>query len=263
MPMKRFVTLIFITAVAAACQQDKLWSGPTQEEEDNSYFNITASELSSKSFSLDDVQDPGTITEPYNYFSSISWDQWRHLRGEERHNALEIPQETLRQMTTLALVESAVNHPQFAEQAYAFNFPLAAMNGFVDNTALFRELCSRSNAPDILVWTFGHAAPDPLDLQDPEAYNRNRDWEASLPLDKLPYISYNAFLLLMASDRLDFSKSHYLDYFKAVTASKITEAGLDLSGNTSYYCEPLLILWDKYFGNLPSGICMGAYPYVF
>ena len=262
MPMKRFVILISIAAVAVACRQDQLWSNPTLGE-DASYFSITAPELSSMSFSLDDIQDPGTITEPYNYFSAISWDQWRYLRGKERHDALEIPQETLRQMTTLALVESAVNHPQFTEQAYAYNFPLAAMNGFFDNTALLRELASRSNAPDILVWAFGHAAPDPLCLQDPEAYNRNRDWEASLPLDMLPYTNYKAFFLLMASDRLDFSKSHYLDYFKAVTASKITEEGLDLSGNTSYYCEPLLILWDKYFGPLSPDICLCSDPYVF
>ena len=264
--MKRLFAFICIAAALVACEKGLSWNDPTPEPEDDAdapFFNITRAELSSKAFDLDAISDPGTITEPYRYFSSISWDEWRYLSGEARRMALEVPEEILKQMTTLALVETALNHPELTVVHYAYNYPLAAMDNFVENTGLLRELASRKNAPDVLIWAYGQAAVDPLYLLDPDAAWQNRDYEANMPLDNLDYLSFKAFDLLMTSSHFDFSHSQYLEYFKSTTAYKIAEEGLDLSGESTYFCEPLLILWDKYFGNLAPGICFASYPYVF
>ena len=251
-----------IAAALAACEKDQPWSDPTQGE-DAPLFNITRTELSSISFDLDDISDPGTITTPVNFFANLSFEEWRHMSNPERHEVLEIPEATLKQMTTRALVESALNHPELGIINYAYNYPLAAMDHFVENTGLMRELFSRRNAPEILIWAYGEAALDPLYLLDPDAAWQNRDYEANMPLNNLDYLSFKAFDLLMASSHFDFSRSRYLDYLKATTAYKIQEEELDLSGETTYFCEPLLIIWDKYFGKLAPGICVASDPYRF
>ncbi len=260
--MKRLFAFLGIAAAMVACDKDSSWSDPTKGD-DAPLFNISKTELSSIAFDLDAISDPGTITSPVNYFTNVSWEEWRHMSNPERHEVLEVPEATLKQMTTRALVESALNHPELGIINFAYNYPLAAMDHFVENTGLMRELYSRKNAPDVLIWAYGQAALDPLYLLDPDTAWQNRDYEANMSLDKLDYLSFKTFDLLMASSHFDFSHSQYLDYFKSTTAYKISEEGLDLSGETTYYCEPLLIIWDKYFGKLAPGICLGSDPYRF
>ena len=127
----------------------------------------------------------------------------------------------------------------------------------IGRSALFKELTRRKNAEDILIWAFGKVAIDPSSLSLQEIQDTHCE------LDKLHWGSYEAFLILYATDFFNFAKSSYLDYFKAVTAHKIAAKELDLSGNTTYFFDPLLVIWDKYFGKLAPNICVASYPYEF
>lgn len=254
--MKRFFLFICMAAALSACQKDNNWSDPTKGE-DAGLFKLTDSQLASMAINLDAIPDPGTITEPYNYFSNISREEWTHLSGSEREEAIEVPQAILDQMTTLALVKTVANYPSLAEYYFAYNFPLTAMNNLIGRSALFKELTRRKNAEDILIWAFGKVAIDPSSLSLLEIQDTHCE------LDKLHWCSYEAFLILYATDFFNFAKSSYLDYFKAVTAHKIAAKELDLSGNTTYFFDPLLVIWDKYFGKLAPNICVASYPYEF
>ena len=258
--MKRLITLFCMVVALTACQKD--WADPTQGD-DAGLFNLSRTELDGMSFSLGEISDPGTITTPYPFFSVLSWDQWRRLAGEERAAAIEVPEDILKEMTTLALVKTVVNYPSLTDYAYAYNYPLAAMNALIERSALFQELVSRENAEDILIWAYGRATVDPLYLTDPDTAWANWKPEVPFELERMGLVNYEAFLILLATDSFDFSNSPYLDYFKAVTAARIGEKKLDLSGKTTYYFDPLLVIWDKYFGNLAPNICAGAYPYEF
>ena len=260
--MKRSFILLCIAAALTACQKDGNWTDPTQGE-DAALFGLSDMELDSMTFSLEDIEDPGEINTPYQFFSQISFDEWAHLQGTERFDAIEVPQETLKKMTTLALIKTAINYPSMVEYAVAYNYPLAAMTSLTGKSALFKELASRKNAEDLLIWVFGKVAIDLQFITDPETAIKNKDYEALMELNELDFGSYEAFFILVACDCFDFSQSPYLDYFKAAVAHKIAEKGLDLSGNTTYFFEPLLVIWDKYFGNLAPDICLAAHPYVF
>ena len=244
--MKRSFILLCIAAVLTACQKDGNWTDPTQGED-------------AALFGLSDMKpDPLCII-----VSQISFDEWAHLSGTERFEAIEVPQETLKKMTTLALIKTAINYPSMVEYAVAYNYPLAAMTSLTGKSALFKELASRKNAEDLLIWVFGKVAIDLQFITDPETAIKNKDFETLMELNELDFGSYEAFFILVACDCFDFSQSPYLDYFKAAVAHKIAEKGLDLSGNTTYFFEPLLVIWDKYFGNLAPDICLAAHPYVF
>ena len=260
--MKHIFILLGVAIAITACQKDGNWTDPTQGE-DAALFGLSDAELDNMTFSLEDIADPGEINTPYQYFSQISHEEWTHLSGTERFEAIEVPQETLKKMTTLALIKTAINYPSLWEYAYAYNYPLAAMTSLTGRSALFKELASRQNAVDLLVWVFGKVAIDMQYFTDPETAIKNKDYETLMELNEMDFGSYEAFFILVACDCFDFSQSHYLDYFKAAVAHKIAEKGLDLSGNTSYFFEPLLVLWDKYFGNLAPDICVAASPYVF
>ena len=112
---------------------------------------------------LDAVPDPGTITEPINFFSTMSfWDEWRWIGpNDERAAAIEKPEyaDLVKEMTTLALVKTVVNYP-INYIFSAWSDYERAMDFCVEQHAVFRELIARENAIDILIGAYVVAGVD-------------------------------------------------------------------------------------------------------
>lgn len=245
--MKRLLTILFVAVSLAACSQSGL-----EPYDPNNGGEVPY--VKSDPPSLDVIPDPGTITEPIHFFSRISWDEWRHLNIglEGRIAELEVPAETLKEMTTLALVKSVANYPMNYILS-AYNNPLMAVDIFFQQSALFQELASRENAEDILIWAFGEIKED-LDLDLAFAENAdNLEWlikyyESNDELDHLRMSNYYAFLGLSASDHFDFSKSQYFEYFKVFVKDKIYDAQANVSSgfHSQWFYSLLDTLREKY-----------------
>ena len=235
--MKRFLTLLFVASALVACEKETPW------EDDLSHFRHTKTNLSI----LDAVPDPGTVTEPINFFDHISfWDEWRYITPFlERTAALEIPEyeERVKEMTTLALVKTVVNYPWNTILYSAWSDKLKVFDFCIEYHAAFRELIARENAMDILIGAFVIAKINPLYFTDVVAACEAHDYEGIEELDML--CPGNE---IMASDYFDFTKSQYYSDFISATAEKLAE--WDTHGYWSNQ-DPLEIILAKYTNYLP------------
>jgi len=242
--MKRFLTLLLVASALVACEKETPWVDP-----DLARFRQTKANMGI----LDVVPDPGTITEPINFFEKISfWDEWRYIGPiEERFAALERPEyeALVKDMTTLALVKTAVNYPQNALLYSAWNDKFAVIDCCVKYHVAFRELISRENAEDILIGAFVKAKVDPayltFDINNPGI----RDPEVIEELDMLSPGNEKALSYLIASKYFDFSKSQYLSSLISATASKLAEWK-----SRGYWTnqDPLELIMEKYTDYTPS-----------
>lgn len=243
--MKRFLTILLVASAFVACEKETPWVDP-----DLARFRQTKSNMSI----LDIVPDPGTVTEPINFFDHISfWYEWRYIGPiDERTAALEIPEyeELVKEMTTLALVKTVVNYPQNTILYSAWSNKFSVIDWCVKYHAAFRELMARENAMDILIGAFVKAKVDPayfnFDINNPPAPS---DPEVIEELDMLSPGNEKALSYLMASDYFDFTKSKYYSSFISATAEKLAE------WKTHGYWtnqDPLVLIMEKYTDYTPS-----------
>jgi len=243
--MKRFLTLLFLASALVACEKETPW-----EDTDLARFRQTKANLSI----LDEVPDPGTVTEPINFFDHISfWDEWRYIGPiEERFAALESPEyeDLVKDMTTLALVKTVVNYPQNTILYSAWSNKFMVIDWCVKYHAAFRELISRENAEDILIGAFVKAKVDPaylsFDINNPPLTS---DPEIIEELDMLSPGNEKALSYLIASDYFDFSKSKYLFSLTSAAASKLLD--WDKEGYWTNQ-DPLYLIMEKYTDYTPS-----------
>lgn len=135
--MKRLYYLFLVSILLIGCQ-DRL----SYQTEDFDEAPITKAEEMSRSFS---------INEPYTFVTEKDFKAWTDIVTlEGRLAACEIPESTLKAMTTDALVRTVLKYPlNFIYSAY--NDPFVAVDIIVKNSPLHQELFSRNNAADVLL----------------------------------------------------------------------------------------------------------------
>lgn len=141
--MKRFY--IFIVGILLMGCQDRLaYQTDTQEG-----VPVTKAENLSGTFS---------INEPYTFLTEKDFKAWVGIVTlEDRLAACEVPDSTLKAMTTDALVRTVLKYPlNFIYSAY--NDPLVVVDIIVKNSPLHQELFSRSDASQILLHYFGRTS---------------------------------------------------------------------------------------------------------
>ena len=244
--MKRFLTFLIVASAFVACDKDN-----TPWEEDMSVFRQTKTNVSI----LDAVPDPGTITEPINFFSTMSfWDEWRWIgTNDERAAAIEKPEyaDLVKEMTTLALVKTVVNYP-INYIFSAWSDYERAMDFCVEQHAVFRELIARENAIDILIGAYVVAGVDQDyfgGFADLNAFQEKWNPEVIEELEALSVFNEKALSYMMLSHYFDFSKSVYFGSLLSAAASKIEE------WNTHGWwsnVEPHKLILEKYAPPSPS-----------
>lgn len=245
--MKRFLTLFIVASALIGCAKDN-----NPWEEDLSVFRYTKIDMSI----LDAVPDPGTITEPINFFSTMSfWDEWRWIGPvDERAAALEKPEyaNLVKEMTTLALVKTVVNYPMNYLFS-AWSNREKAMDFCVEQHVVFRELIARENALDILVGAYVVAKLDQdyldNDFTDLNAFQKKWNPEVIEELDALSLFNEKALSYIMLSDYFDFTKSNYYSDFISATAEKLAE--WDTRGGYWTNQDPLELILAKYTDYIP------------
>lgn len=219
--MKRFLTLLLVASAFVACEKETPWVDP-----DLARFRETKTDMSI----LDAVPDPGTISEPINFFSTMSfWDEWRWIGPlEDRTAALEKPEyeDLVKDMTTLALVKTVVNFPMNYLYS-AWSDKERVIDYCVEHHAVFRELMTRENAMDILIGAYVVARVDQdyltTDFADINDFQAKWNPEVIDELDNLKLENEKALSYIMASNYFDFSKSKYISDLLSAAASKIEE----------------------------------------
>lgn len=255
--MKRILTFLCMAAALMACQKlPNAGFDPTQGA-DAHYFKMTDEQVKAQAFQPETISDPGTITTPYQFFSpnTITWDDYRYnvIGLEDRFAALEIPADTLKQMTTMALVKSVANFPLLGilSTAYSGNC-IRALEMYFQYSALFRELESRENVEDIMIWAFSQMDMAPVFYtEDGDAWRewQEQHWEALYDLSEMSMMAYQSLLFFYASDHFDFTRSEHLAYFKSLVAQKINRTEQLLPNRVLVNTEPLLLICEKYFDN--------------
>lgn len=132
------------------------------------------------------------IDEPYVFLAQKDFKAFTDIIGlENRFAACEVPETTLKAMTTDALVRSVLNYPMnFIYSAY--DNPFDVVDLIMKNSALHRELIGRSDAAEVLLLHFAQADID----QD------NRDSVFNRDDARLTYSNEMFFEYLLASHRI-------------------------------------------------------------
>lgn len=144
--MKRLFSLFLVGILLMGCQ-DRL----AYQKDGQDGTPVTKSEDLSGTFS---------INEPYTFLAEKDFKAWVDIVTlEDRLAACEVPESTLKAMTTEALVRTVLKYPlNFIYSAY--NDPLVAVDIIVKNSPLHQELFSRSDAPQMLLRYFGRTNID-------------------------------------------------------------------------------------------------------
>ena len=91
-----------------------------------------------------------TITEAYVYPVQPGTEAWASFEShQEMIDACEVPEETLRQMTTQALLESVLNYPLLGD-VLAYDDSEAGFEAMVDSFRGLEEFLSREDAAEVL-----------------------------------------------------------------------------------------------------------------
>ena len=103
------------------------------------------------------------VNAPLTFVSQTDFSAWTGIRGiEERFKACDVPEAQLKMMTTAALVRSILHYP-LNYLLFAYNDPQEAVRLVYENSALHRELASRSDVAEELIKVFS-ASSMTLDL---------------------------------------------------------------------------------------------------
>lgn len=155
--MKRLYSLIFVCVLLAGCQDRMSYQTDFPEG-----LPVTKAENLSRVYSNN---------EPYSFLAEKDFKAWTDIVTlEDRLAACEIPEITLKTMTTDALVRTVLKYPlNFIYSAY--NDPLVAVDIIVKNSPLHQELFSRNDAADMLLHYFGQTDID----KNLQKTNFNRD----------------------------------------------------------------------------------------
>ena len=144
--MKRLFYLFLVGTLLVGCQ-DRL----AYQDDGQDGMPVTKAE---------DLSVASSINEPYTFLAEKDFKAWVDIVTlEDRLAACEVPESTLKAMTTDALVRTVLKYPlNFIYSAY--NDPLVAVDIIVKNSPLHQELFSRSDASQILLHYFGRTSID-------------------------------------------------------------------------------------------------------
>ncbi len=224
--MKRLYYLFLVSILLIGCQ-DRL----SYQTEDFDEAPITKAEEMSRSFS---------INEPYTFVTEKDFKAWTDIVTlEGRLAACEIPESTLKAMTTDALVRTVLKYPlNFIYSAY--NDPFVAVDIIVKNSPLHQELFSRNNAADVLLNYF-------------ERTSINEDFRNTLfnsSENRLSYANEMFFEYLLAS-RLSsglFTKGMIKDLQK-IARRKLEERLSDTEAFSEVSFAPLRLIAEESSSN--------------
>ena len=112
------------------------------------------------------------IDEPYIFLAQKNFKAFTDIETlDDRFAACEVPEDTLKAMTTDALVRTALNYPlNFIYSAY--NDPYYAVKLIVKNSALHRELIGRRDAAEVLLQHFAKTTMN-MDTTAFSVFNRS------------------------------------------------------------------------------------------
>lgn len=180
----------------------------------------------------------------YVFFrSEKDFADWTNIVGlDKRFAACEVPEDTLRAMTTDALVRTALNYPlNFIYSAY--NDPFVAMDLIFKNSALHRELAAREDVAEMLLLRFAQTAID-KDNTD-SVFNRN---ESSLTYPNELFLEY-----LLASGKVPgLETDENRRQLKAVAGRKLAERQADTATFSGLSLAPLQLLAGPPLAGSPS-----------
>lgn len=180
----------------------------------------------------------------YVFFrSEKDFADWTNIVGlDKRFAACEVPEDTLRAMTTDALVRTALNYPlNFIYNAY--NDPFVAVDLIFKNSALHRELAAREDAAGVLLRRFTRTAID-KDNTD-SVFNRS---ESSLTYPNELFLEY-----LLASGKVPgLETDENRRQLKAVAGRKLAERQADTATFSGLSLAPLQLLAGQPLAGSPS-----------
>lgn len=219
--MKPLYYLFLVSILLIGCQ-DRL----SYQTEDFDEAPITKAEEMSRSFS---------INEPYTFVTEKDFKAWTDIVTlEGRLAACEIPESTLKAMTTDALVRTVLKYPlNFIYSAY--NDPFVAVDIIVKNSPLHQELFSRNDAAEMLLHYFGRTCID-KSLQE-TSFNRDESC--------LTYANELFFEYLLSS-RLStglFSKHDLLE-LQSTARRKFEERQIDSKDFSEVSLAPLRLMLE-------------------
>ena len=219
--MKRLYFILLVAVLFVGCQ-DQLSS-----QKDAWYeVPITKAVDSSRVYSTN---------ESYTFLVENDFKAWTDIVTlEDRLAACEIPESTLKVMTTDALVRTVLKYPlNFIYSAY--NDPFVAVDIIVKNSPLHQELFSRSDAAEKLLYYFGRTDID----KSLQKTNFNRDDSC------LTYANEMFFEYLLASYLSTglFSKHDLLE-LQSTARRKFEERQLDSKDFSEVSLAPLRLMLE-------------------
>ena len=164
---------------------------------------------------------------------------WTDIIGlENRFVACEVPEATLKMMTTEALVQTILKYPlNFIYSAYGD--PFAVVDLIINNSSLHRELLGRSNAAEVLLQFF---AKTDIDVN-------NRDSVFNRDESRLMYSNEMFFEYLLASHRIPgLNTDENAKTLRATAGRKLAERQSVPKTFSEKSLAPLRILADKPVG---------------
>ncbi len=144
--MKRLYYLFLFGILLIGCQDRLFYQNDYQDG-----APVTKSE---------DLSGTSSINEPYVFLSEKDSTIWTNVISlEDQFQACEIPEETLKRMTTEALVRTVLKYPLNVIYS-AYDNHRTAIELVFKNSALHRELANRNDAAEVLLRYFAQTSVD-------------------------------------------------------------------------------------------------------
>lgn len=166
------------------------------------------------------------LSQPYDYSRIMNKNSWKELNTtEDMFRVCQIPIDTLKHMTTLAIIKTCINHP-LAFLYTAYNNELDGLDIIVNNSNAFQELLTRDNATFELINLYSNA----IVQSDYELLN----YKMMTNENELSIVSLNLIELLLGSGYLP--KQSVIDNKNELNYA-ISKWNLEKNRNPDVYSE--------------------------